>query len=314
LGLTIGSSISNILLAFSLGLLLHSTSPEGNLSFSLSAKVYSLALLIISSFYTILAFTGFLDLTGGIFLMVLFAVYLVCACEGVYDGILKPEGDDEINMRGPDEEGQDDYTEGGESERERQMHRDLHIAIFPSTMACHPDELQPLVPNTSRTPAESIQDSDSLDDIWYIALKAGFGFIVLSISSFVLAHVATKFAPLLHVSDTVFGITVLSFFTTISVKSIPAIMEWRRNKEIMVASTACPNVFLLTFCAGLIFASSGTSEELETHIIGFEVWASWGCSLLLLIIVLAGGKKWMGAIAFGLYCGWIGTELLVYRR
>ena len=103
LGNVIRSSISNILGAFSLGLLFY----PGRIAFDQSAKKFTVLLFFITSSFILIALTKSLGrLAGGIFIGV-FALYLVSVGYVIYKGMLSaPEdsysddSDDEGSIEG----------------------------------------------------------------------------------------------------------------------------------------------------------------------------------------------------------------------
>ncbi|KAJ9322867.1 hypothetical protein DTO027B5_2909 [Paecilomyces variotii] len=97
-GNAMGSAISNILGAFSLGLLCH----PGRVDFDSSAKMYSVLLLSVTTLFVALAFLHQLNrVTGGILIGV-FALYIMSIGYAIYRGITKPtylsdsDNDDEL--------------------------------------------------------------------------------------------------------------------------------------------------------------------------------------------------------------------------
>ncbi|PWY67245.1 hypothetical protein BO94DRAFT_570056 [Aspergillus sclerotioniger CBS 115572] len=86
LGNVLGATISNILGAFSLGLLFH---PSG-VYFDRSAKIYSALLLSITTLSVALAFFNLLNrVTGGI-LIAIFAIYTISTGYAIYKGVTDP--------------------------------------------------------------------------------------------------------------------------------------------------------------------------------------------------------------------------------
>lgn len=101
LGNVMGSSISNILGAFSLGLLCH----PGRMEFDRTAKMYSALLLSVTTLVVVLAFFDQLNrLTGGV-LIAIFVLYMVSIGYAIYRGIAEPPqmSDSESDDEGPSE-------------------------------------------------------------------------------------------------------------------------------------------------------------------------------------------------------------------
>ncbi|KUJ08134.1 uncharacterized protein LY89DRAFT_711879 [Mollisia scopiformis] len=304
LGNVVGSCIANVLGAFGFGLLVHDFLPR----FDRNSKVYAGALLIVSSVYLYLALTGHLDLTGGIFFLVMFAVYLVSICSAIYDNILSPPPGPTVNFPTPDT--MEESSPRSEDTLD-EFHRELHISIFPTILQCHPDESTPLVrhPDSSTISLEQVGSTTTLNGILYHAIRMFIGLLALTISAYLLVHASSSLASALYLPPTTFGISLLSFFTTIPEKIPVAYATWRGHSRVMVASTAGANIFLLSLCSGLIFVSGNGHEELAKDITAFEVWVVWICSLLLMLIVFVRGRKWMGGILLGFYTAFIAGEI-----
>ena len=145
-------------------------------------------------------------------------------------------------------------------------------------------------------------------------LQLILGFIALSISGNVLSHSASSLAAFMGLSNTVIGITILSFATTLPEKFLSVLSGVRGHGGIVIASTAGSNIFLLTLCLGIIFVAGNGDDRLEESIVSFEIWTAWASSAVLLGIVFMGGRRWMGAVLFAAYLAFIVLEFTVYRR
>ncbi|CZR61860.1 uncharacterized protein PAC_11757 [Phialocephala subalpina] len=304
----VGSCIANVLGAFAFGLLVQDFLPR----FDSNSRIYAGALLVVSSIFLYLSLTGHLDLTGGIFFLVSFSVYIVAICGAIYDRILAtptPETRRSLVMPELEPPRSEDVLE--------EFHRELHISIYPSVMQCHPDETTPLV---KQPPSPSIISGDPSDDIpprrrvFYHAFKIIVGLSALSIAAYLLAHGSGALATALNLSPTTFGITIMSFFTTLPEKIPIAVATWRGHHRVMVTSTAGANIFLLTLCVGLILVTGNGNEELAKSITTFEVWTVWCCALVLMLIMFVRGRKWMGGIMLGFYLAFLAAECTVNKK
>jgi Ca2+/Na+ antiporter len=297
LGNVIGSSISNILVAFSLGLLLY---PESLVIFDRSSKIYSGALFLVTTVFTLLAYTGRLDFTGGIFFLVSFAVYLFSVGSAVYEGFLTAPRQDY--------EG-DEYSENTER-------AGLGISIYTSTLQVLPSEQSPLLSNITDETEENRPDTSQYR-LMYHLLMFVIGLMALTLSGYVLSHSASNLASDFHLAGTLVGMTILAFATTLPEKLHSTLEGVKGHSGMLVATTAGSNIFLLTLCLGVLFISQGEGEdsrELGQELLGFEVWTAWTCSMVLVIIVFLGGRRWMGLLLLGCYAAFIGTEFLVFKR
>ena len=275
LGNVIGSSISNILGAFSLGLLFH----PGPARFDRSSKIYASILFLVTTALTIITLTDQLGRAAGIVFIVAFAVYTSSIIYGIYKGVLDAPRDD---------------TSDDEDEE----------APTPVT------ETSSLLAN-GRTGAENHRSKRSL--LFHVS-RLILGFIALSISGYVLSHTASSLASIIGLSNAVIGITILSFATTLPEKLVSVMSGMRGHGGIVVASTAGSNIFLITLCLGIIFVVGNGDERLEEGMVSFEIWTAWASSALLMGIVFVGGRKWMGVLLLAAYIAFIVLEFTVYRR
>lgn len=228
-------------------------------------------------------------------------------------------------------------------ECQRHLAPQLKISIYTSTAEVDPGActplLRPLEPimslpsraasivsraksmlKISRPPSRysmgTLSDAET-QNISYNIVKLVFGFIALFISGFVLSYTASNLAAQMNVGGTVFGLTIISIFSTLPEKFISIIVGLEGNSSLLVASIGGANVFLLTLCLGILFMSGGEGNidaRLAATLLPFEIWTTWVCSLLLLIIVWCGGRRWMGAMLLLLYAGFNWAELTVFKR
>lgn len=292
LGNVIGSSISNILGAFSLGLLLY----PGRMTFDRSAKIYSALLFLVTTAFTVIALTKSIDRVVGCIFIGIFAIYLVSVGYAIYRGVLdRPEDSD-----GDDSDDSDDSDDNMSSESH-------------DTEALHdhpPTDISPLLP--SNTTGERATQSRKRTLLYHVA-QLVLGFLALSLSGYVLSHSAASIADAVGLSDTVLGVTVLSFATTLPEKFVAIISGARGHGGIVIASTAGSNIFLLTLCLGITLAA-GNQKDLTDSVIPFELIVTWASSALLLLIVLFGSGRWVGGVLLVLYLAFIVLEFTIYRR
>lgn len=288
LGNVIGSSISNILGAFSLGLLFH----PGDIVFDRSAKIYTCLLFLVTTGFTIITLTDNLGRAAGVCFIVVFVVYTLSIVYGIYKGVLDvPE----------DEESQSDEDEESEGAGFDEMDGTSEDTVDETTSLL----LEGRKGLDNHKPRRSLA--------WHV-FQLLLGFIALAMSGYVLSHTAASLASNLHLSNTVIGITILSFATTLPEKLLSVLSGIRGHGGIVVASTAGSNIFLLTLCLGVIFVVGNGDAKLEAGMVSFEIWTAWASSAILLAIVLVGGMRWMGAVLLAAYVAFIVLEFTVYRR
>ena len=279
-----GSSISNILGAFSLGLLFH----PGCVAFDRSAKIYSALLFLITTSFTVIGLTKSMGwLAGSIFIGV-FVLYLVSVAYAIYRGVLdRPEDSDDSD---------DDMSS--------ESHDTEALNGHP------PTDISPLLPNNASGGRATHAQKHTL--LYHVA-QLVLGFLALSLSGYVLSHSAASIADAVGLSDTVLGVTVLSFATTLPEKFVASISGARGHGGIVIASTAGSNIFLLTLCLGITLVA-GNQKDLADSVIPFELLTTWASSALLLLAVFLGSGRWVGGILLVLYVVFIALEFTIYRR
>ncbi|KAJ5115922.1 hypothetical protein N7456_000270 [Penicillium angulare] len=286
LGNVMGSTISNILGAFSLGLLFY---PQG-LEFGRSAKLYSALLFLVTSLFVGLAFFNQLNQIVGGVLIAIFVLYVLSIIYAIYKGVASPP---ELS------DSDSDRTESDSDEDE---------SVNYATIS----ENTPLIENelTSSSTDKGGRRSRSLT---YHSFQLILGFLALSLSGYILAHSAVAIADSLHLSGTVFGLTVVSFATTLPEKLLSILSGSRGHSGIMAATTAGSNIFLLTLCAGVIAVSGNQSQEADKSVL-FELVAVWASSLLFCIVIFMGMGRDAGLVLLAAYLGFLYLEFTVYRR
>ncbi|KAE8362818.1 Sodium/calcium exchanger protein-domain-containing protein [Aspergillus caelatus] len=289
IGNVMGSTISNILGAFSLGLLLH----PGPIDFDRSAKVYTALLLSITTAFSILAYFNMLNkITGGV-LMAIFLMYTICTCYAIHKGVMEP-------------------PEASDSDSDNDTNDDEH-SYLPSrpqgNIVQDESETSPLLTN------EEILDSRKRAprSLFYHISQLIMGLLALTISGYLLSRSASVIADCFHLSGTVVGLTVVSFATTLPEKMVAIISGSRGHSGIVVASTAGSNIFLLTLCAGVI-ALAGLSADKRDRVLLFELFSTWISSVMLFLAVFVRASRAVGALFLVMYVAFLILEFTVYRR
>jgi Ca2+/Na+ antiporter len=312
LGNVLGSSISNILGAFSLGLIF---SPVDTV-FDRSAKIYtSLLLALTSAFVIFLAFFRGLGRIGGGLLVTTFIFYMVSIANCIYKGIVAPPEDDDDD---DDSDSNSDSDSDSDDEDDKRGHsRSSTSTLRDEEAALH--EVVGLVDNeTGLKPASQSPSNIQIvhkprKSLTYHIVQLVLGFLALSLSGYILSHSISSIADAYSLSGNLLGITILSFATTLPEKLVAVFGGARSQSGIVVANTAGSNVFLITLCAGVLFLA-GDLEVLKGHLNAFEVVAVWASSALLWVIVMTGGRRWMGWGLLGLYVAFIAVEFIVFGR
>ncbi|KXG45487.1 Sodium/calcium exchanger membrane region [Penicillium griseofulvum] len=291
LGNVMGSAISNILGAFSLGLVCY---PGGD-PFDSSAKIYSALQFFVTTLVVILAYFQQLNRVTGGLLIALFALYIISIGYAIYRGISEPP-------QLSDSESDDEST-------------DVCAEQTPVQSAGPPAlETSPLLGDTNReTASASVNKGKKLPrPLYHHVLQLIFGLLTLSLSGYILAHSAGTIADCLHLSGTVFGLTVIAFATTLPEKLIAMLSGFRGQGGIIVATTAGSNIFLLTLCVGIV-AVAGSLDRSDTFVL-FDLVTVWVSSVSLLAVVFLGPHRIAGLVLLAAYVIFLVMEFTVYRR
>ena len=320
-GNVVGAGISNILGAFSLGLIFYGYRGAGGqrgdhgeeedgvvLRFDRSARIYSVGLLVLTTF--VLPVVYFLGRekgkvwqwqwrVGGGVLVVLFVGYVVMVGIAIGRGVLDaPEGSDS----GSDSDYDNSVSSDGES------NADDSGAETTTTAAAAVDPTTPLLPRP-RPPHNH--------SLLYHVSRLGFGFLAICLAGYTLSESATNLTDQLGISDVLFGVVVLSIATTLPEKMIAVMSGHRGHAGILVANCVGSNIFLLTLCLGIVLL--GTSGEME----GGDVAVSELATLWVATLGVAGtvwfeanikAARWIGAVMVVGYVVFIVLEFVVVHR
>ena len=351
-GNIIGSSISNILGAFSLGLIF---SPDA-IAFDRSSKIYTAVLLALTTYFVIfLSFFQGLGRFGGLLLVVTFVVYVVSIAWAIYKGIVvAPEdsdSDSDSDSDASDSDSDSSDSEDGKTTKDVEKLRhhpkaspSHHLRSLSSSSTTLREASPSQDPSLEKEPTAAEEAKagplltrelfDEVDLTYSSPLKTmtacspgrkaphstlyhlahlTFGFLALSLSGYVLSHSVSTLAESFALSGTVLGATFLSFATTLPEKLVSVMSGSREQHGVMVANTAGSNIFLLTLCAGVLFLF-GDLEVLKGSVSLFEVGAMWASSVILFGIVMGGGRRWMGWVMLAGYVAFIVMEFTADRR
>ncbi|KAF5639306.1 sodium calcium transporter [Fusarium sp. NRRL 52700] len=247
-GNIIGSAISNILGAFSLGLLFRPTG--SHVEFDRSSRIYSLCLLVITTFVVPIIYFSqrIIWLVCGSVLIALFAMYLISIGWAISRGSLTAP------------EGSDDVSSSDESDT--------------SSIESRPSVRSPLLPNREeREPGDNERDqrvdgspavagvvnASSCRRRRNLGYHIGFlvlGFLAICLSGYVLSHAAINVTDAIGISDVLFGIVILAVATTLPEKFVAVLSGNRGHVGILVANTVGSNVFLLSLCLGIVMVDT----------------------------------------------------------
>ncbi|KAF6794269.1 sodium calcium transporter [Colletotrichum sojae] len=292
LGNIVGSAISNILGAFSLGLLFRRSGAA--MEYDRSARIYSLLLLGVTTAIipvTYLPRRGLWQIAG-IVLIVAFTVYLLSVAWAISRGTLAaPEGSDSDSDS--DSSSDDSDAEPAPANRRRTSN----------------GETQPLL-----RPSENF--ARRRRGLAYHIGHLVAGFLAICLSGYVLSHAATNVADALGASEVLFGIVVLAIGTTLPEKFVAVLSGNRGHAGILVANTVGSNIFLLSLCLGIVMIGTGGELGGAGGVEMVELAVLWVSTALFTATVWAGGRfdRWVGGVMLTGYVAFIIVEFAVLRR
>ncbi|KAK4543080.1 hypothetical protein LTR36_005857 [Oleoguttula mirabilis] len=339
-GNIVGSAISNILGAFSLGLLFHAKGRE--VVFDRSAKLYSLLLLVVTGLAAgLLGFARHVmwRVLGSVMIGV-FAVYVLSVSLAIRKGVVAaPELSDSDESDASDV---DESRGDGRAGRSRNSRRSRADRVVEAVRG-HGDSEE--VEATNRQ-LPSVRDSEAADSAQYYRdesstaslLPAGsssisapstptnhsltyhialllVGFIALLLSAFVLSHAASTLVTQLGLSDVLFGVVILSIATTVPEKFIAVVSGSRGHAGILVANTVDSNIFLLTLCLGILWTA--TDGELNAGSVNpAEIGVMLGSTVWMTATIWFDARwaRYIGAAMLVAYVAFIVLEFAVIRQ
>jgi Ca2+/Na+ antiporter len=287
-GNIVGSAISNILGAFSLGLLFHNK--DKSIQFDQSSRIYSLVLLVLTTFVTPITYFSrrTIWLVCGSILIAFFVIYIGSVGWAISKGSLTaPEDSDDESS---DEESTIDVMERIPARTDENKDVPNGSALVESTGPANQDGSSP-TPGASRRKRRTLRYH-----LFYLFL----GFLAICLAGYVLSHAATSITDEFGISDVLFGVVILSIATTLPEKFVAVMSGHRGHAGILVANTAGSNIFLLSLCFGIVMLD--TSGRLERGNVNIpELGVLWGSTLAFTATVWFGGR----------FCRLIGVGMLV---
>lgn len=309
IGNVIGSAISNILGAFSLGLLFHSTRQE--IVFDRSAKIYSLLLLALTGFVTLLSLLGTRGTwkVFGAILLALFFVYFVSVAWAISHGaITAPELSDSDD--------DDDDDDDGDSGNEDNGRHPNGVIESENTPLLDPEAASTAISISSSSATRQRPQYDPLPHrlSYHIAFLL-LGFLSICLAGYVLSHTSTTISDSFGTSDVLFGIVILSIATTLPEKFIAVLSGVRGHAGILVANTVGSNIFLLSLCMGVVLVVSAGEFD-GGSVNAAELGVMLGATVALTATVWIGARwsRWIGAGMLAAYVVFLVLEFTVLRK
>lgn len=310
LGNIVGSAISNILAAFSLGLLFQR---ESVVTYDRSSRIYTLLLLALTAVVVISISFDIPSLLArklvGSAFVAIFGIYLVSIASLIYRGIVTAPEDSDSDS---------DTNESADEAESEPANEDANFSPR-STSRFTPTT--PLL-QSSQQPISSCTSPHSRFPLPFYRplLSTVFNFLLLTLSAYTLTTSSSTIVHALHMSDALFGIVLLSLATTLPEKFVAAIGARKGSTGIVIASTVGSNIFLLSLAVGIWYLGSdrgemlgmSTADRVEAGLLLFAtVW--------LAAIIWAGSltKGWARGVGFcmlAVYIAFIAIEFAVLRR
>lgn len=306
-GNIIGSAISNILGAFSLGLLFR---PRGShVKFDRSSRIYSLFLLIITTFVTPITYFShrIIWLVCGSILIALFAIYLVSIGWAISRGRLTAP---EVS----DDDSSDDESDASSTRSTRSASSRRREAQASQEEPENNNELGQRVSGGPEV-ATNVSNCRRRRGLGYHIGFLVLGFLAIGLAGYVLSHAAINITDAIGISDVLFGIIILAVATTLPEKFVAVLSGNRGHIGILVANTVGSNVFLLSLCLGIVMiATSGDFNRGNVNIP--ELCILWGSTLALTITVWYGGRfdRWIGGTMLLGYITFMALEFTVIHN
>jgi Ca2+/Na+ antiporter len=308
-GNVVGSTISNILGAFSLGLLTH----KQNIKFDKSSRIYSALLLLVTTFVTPLTYfpRKHLWIVCGSILLALFVLYVASVAWAIGRGkVTAPEGSDSDSS---DDDSSDSDTDGDHNVQAQTIQQTNlgQDGVPPGPPAQVLEEL----PSQRPVAAPPPQPRRTRKRLRYHVGILLLGFLSICLAGYVLSHAATTVTDQFDISDVFFGVVILALATTLPEKFIAVLSGFRGHAGIMVANTAGSNIFLLSLCMGIIMVQ--TEGEFDAGSVKIaELCVMWGSTLAFTATVWFGGRwsRWVGGAMLACYIAFIILEFAVIHR
>ncbi len=280
IGNVIGAAISNILGAFSLGLLCHGG--ETQIEFDRSSRIYSLLALILTTVIIPIVWLPkpLVWTICGSILIAVFVMYFVVVAQAITRGILQaPEDSDDSDNEDEDDDG--------------------------STVGSTTGLL-------SGSNGDAGQHPRRRRSLSYHSMYLVFGFLAICLAGYVLSQAAINITDQLGISDVLFSIIILAIATTLPEKFIAVISGYRGHSGIMVANCAGSNIFLLSLCCGIIMVDTKGGLEGGNVTIS-ELAVLWASTAAFTATVWFGARyaKWIGSGMVAAYVVFIVLEFTV---
>ncbi|KAK2922729.1 NCX, central ion-binding domain superfamily [Fusarium oxysporum f. sp. vasinfectum] len=315
IGNIIGAAISNILGAFSLGLVFYERGKP--IEFDRSSRIYSLFLLILTTFVTPVAYFSKyrIWLVCGSLLVALFTIYLLAAGVAIGKGVLTPPEDS-------DDDSDDNVSDASSAMSVSAAGDQDQITVATNTRSDAQTDGDKVQPSADTLPTSSLSSgppeprpSRKQRRLRYHVFYLLVGFLSICLAGYVLSQAATNITDQFGISDVLFGVIILAIATTLPEKFVAVMSGHRGHPGILVANCVGSNVFLLALCVGIIMLGSrGTLDAGNVTIA--ELVVLWTSTLAVTLTVWFGGRfcRWIGVLMLASYVVFIVLEFTIIHR
>ncbi|KAH0530272.1 hypothetical protein TsFJ059_004915 [Trichoderma semiorbis] len=279
IGNVVGSAISNILGAFSLGLLFYERGQP--IEFDRSSRIYSLMTLVLTTLVTPIIYfaTRITWLVCGPLLVVIFGVCFLLIALAIGRGILTaPEDSDDS-----DDDDDDDTSSVGSRTG--------------------------LLADNSST---NVRQRRNRHRLGYHEFYLSFGFLAICLAGYVISQAAINIIDQLGVSEVLFSVIIIAIATTLPEKFIAVMSGYRGHTGILIANCAGSNIFPLSLCCGIIMIDTkGTLKGGNVTVSELAVlWVSTA-AFTATVWFGAGFSRWIGGAMVIGYIAFIVLEFTV---
>ncbi|KAI8590733.1 Sodium/calcium exchanger protein-domain-containing protein [Geranomyces variabilis] len=218
---------------------------DASITIDRSGRIYALAMAFVSVLVGLGAWTATLGRPFGALLLAIFVGYAASVGVGIYRGVMRaPELSDSESDSDSDSDG---------------------------------DVEAPLV-----APATSNRVNGKRSTPMHVLLLLG-GLAALSLAGYLLAGSSTAFADAAGLTDSVVGLTLVSFATTLPEKVLAVLSARRGHSGILIANTVGSNVFLLTLVLGITLLSADVPLDWKTRSFDTSVMVASSLAFAILI-------------------------------
>jgi len=147
---------------------------------------------------------------------------------------------------------------------------------------------------------------------WCIILSIlGAGLFGVIYGADVLVDGAVTLATLMGISESIIGLTVIAFGTSLPELATTGMAALRKQNGVALGNIIGSNIWNILCIMG--FTSTVIDIEVSEQILNFDIWFMLAATIILLPTMLSGNKltKREGIFFVLLYCGYIATQVLL---